>query len=58
MPAQFALLRRPLTRGPATARDVARAFKGAPRGEKMEDMLRTLVAFGEARPLGPDRYTA
>jgi hypothetical protein len=35
----------------------ARAFKGAPHGEKMEDMLHTLVAFGEARLLGPDRYT-
>jgi hypothetical protein len=57
MPAQFALLRRALARGPATAQDVARALKGAPHGERMTEMLRTPVAFGEARLLGPDRYT-
>jgi hypothetical protein len=58
MPAQFALLRSALARGPATAQDVARAFKGAPRKERMAEMLRTLAALGQARALGPDRYTA
>ena len=58
MPAQFALLRSALAAGPASPQDVSRAFKGAPRKEKMAEMLRTLAALGQARALGPDRYTA
>jgi hypothetical protein len=57
-PSQFIVLRAALTRGPATAQDVARRFKGAPRGGKMTEMLVTLAALGQARPVGDGRYVA
>lgn len=58
VPAQFIILRTTLTRGPASAQDVSRRFKGAPRGAKMAEMLATLAALGQARPVGDGRYVA
>lgn len=48
VPSQFVLLRTALTRVPASAQDVTRRFKGAPRGAKMAEMLVTLAALGQA----------
>jgi len=58
VPSQFIALRSALARGPASAQDVARRFKGAPRGAKMAEMLATLAALGQARPVGNGRYAA
>ncbi|TCZ64299.1 class I SAM-dependent DNA methyltransferase [Roseicella aquatilis] len=58
VPSQFIALRSALTRGPASAQDVSRRFKGAPRGAKMAEMLATLAALGQARPVGNGRYVA
>lgn len=58
VPAQFIILRTALTRGPASAQEVSRRFKGAPRGAKMAEMLATLAALGQARAMGDGRYTA
>jgi hypothetical protein len=57
-PSQFVVLRAALSGGPTSARDVARRFKGAPRPGKMEEMLATLTALGQARPVGSGRYAA
>jgi hypothetical protein len=57
-PTQYIMLRTALTRGPASAQDVARRFKGAPRGAKMDEMLKTLAALGQALPMGDGRYVA
>ena len=57
-PAQFVALRAALRQGPITARDIARRFKGAPRGDRLPKMLRTLVALGQARDLGENRFAA
>jgi hypothetical protein len=57
-PTQYIMLRTALTRGPASAQDVARRFKGAPRGAKMDEMLKTLAALGQALPVGNGRYVA
>jgi hypothetical protein len=37
---------------------VSRRFKGAPRGAKMDEMLKTLAALGQALPVGNGRYVA
>ena len=58
VPSQFIILRTTLSRGPASAQDVARRFKGAPRGAKMDEMLKTLAALGQALPMGDGRYVA
>jgi hypothetical protein len=57
-PSQFILLRSALARGPASPQEMARRFKGAPRGGKMAEMLATLAALGQARPVGDGRYVA
>jgi len=57
-PAQFVALRRALAEGPASARDLAPRFTGAPRGRKMAAMLATLAALGQARDIGGGRYVA
>ena len=58
-PAQYVALRAALRGAPASARDIARRFQGAPRrAEQMEAMLQTLVALGQARHLEDGRYTA
>jgi hypothetical protein len=57
-PSQFIILRSALTRGPASAQDVSRRFKGAPRGAKMAEMLATLAARGQARQVGDGRWAA
>lgn len=57
-PSQFIVLRSALTRGPATAQDVSRQFKGAPRGARMAEMLATLAALGQARPVGNGKFVA
>ncbi len=43
---------------PAAPRDVARRLKGAPRAAKIGEMLRVLVALGQARDAGSGRFTA
>ena len=58
VPSQFVVLRTALARGPASAQDVTRRFKGPPRGAKMAEMLATLAALGQARPVGDGRYVA
>jgi hypothetical protein len=58
VPSQFIILRTALTRGAASAQDVSRRFKGAPRGAKMAEMLETLAALGQARPVGDGRFSA
>ena len=58
VPSQFIMLRTVLTRGPASAQDVTRRFKGAPRGAKMAEMLATLAALGQARQMGDGRFVA
>jgi len=58
VPAQFIILRSALARGPASARDVARRFKGAPRPAKMGEMLETLAALGQARRVSDGRFVA
>jgi hypothetical protein len=58
VPSQFIILRAALTRGPSSAQDLSRRFKGAPRGAKMAEMLATLAALGQARPIGEGRYVA
>lgn len=58
-PSQYVALRAALRGAPASARDIARRFQGAPRrAEQMEAMLQTLVALGQARHLEDGRYTA
>ena len=58
-PAQYVALRAALRGAPASARDIARRFQGAPRrADQMEAMLQTLVALGQARHLEDGRYTA
>ena len=57
-PAQYMVLRAALASGPASARDMARAFKGAPRAGKLGEMLATLAALGQARQVGEGRYAA
>ena len=54
-----AALRAALRGPPASARDIARRFQGAPRrADQLEAMLQTLVALGQARHLEDGRYTA
>jgi hypothetical protein len=58
-PAQYVTLRAALRGVPASVRDIARRFQGAPRrAEQMEVMLQNLVALGQARHLEDGRYTA
>ena len=58
-PAQFIVLRAALSRGgPASAKEIARRFRDAPRGPKLAGMLETLAALGQARALEGGRYTA
>jgi hypothetical protein len=58
-PAQYVALRAALRGPPASARDIARRFQGAPRrADQLEAMLQTLVALGQARHLEDGRYTA
>jgi hypothetical protein len=58
-PAQFIMLRAALSRsGPASAKEIARRFRNAPRGRKIPTMLQTLAALGQARILDDERYTA
>ena len=57
-PAQFVALRAALRQGSTTARDIARTFKGAPRGDRLPRMLNTLVALGQARLLEDGRFAA
>ena len=57
-PSQFVALRGALARGPITVRELARSFKGAPRANKLNDMLATLSALGQAQRIGDDRFTA
>jgi hypothetical protein len=58
LPAQLVALRTALTRAPASAQDVARRFKGAPRPDKLREMLATLAALGQARDVGAGRFAA
>jgi len=57
-PAQFVALRAALRQGPLTARDIGRGFSGAPRGDRLPKMLRTLEALGQARELEGGRFAA
>jgi len=58
-PAQYVALRAALRGPPASARDIARRFQGAPRrADQLEAMLQNLVALGQARHLEDGRYTA
>ena len=57
-PAQFVALRAALRDGPLAAPEIARRFKGTPRGDRLPRMLRTLVALGQARALEGGRFTA
>lgn len=58
-PAQYVALRAALRGPPASPRDIARRFQGAPRrADQLEAMLQTLVALGQARHLEDGRYTA
>jgi hypothetical protein len=58
-PAQYVALRTALRGPPASPRDIARRFQGAPRrAGDVEAMLQTLVALGQARHLEDGRYTA
>ena len=59
-PAQFVALRAALSRGgPGSAAEVARRFRNAPRNrQKLEGMLQTLAALGQARALEGGRFTA
>jgi len=57
-PAQFVMLRSALSRGPVSAQDMARRFKGAPRQPKMAEMLEVLAGLGQARLLGDGRFVA
>ena len=55
-PEQFVALRAALSRGgPARPRDLARLFRGV-SDRKLDEMLRTLVALGQARDAGAGRY--
>jgi hypothetical protein len=57
---QFIVLRTALARStaPAAPAELARRVKGAPHGAKIGEMLRVLVAVGQAREAGSGRYTA
>ena len=55
-PSQFIVLRSALGPCPASPQDIARRFKGAPKGGKVAEMLATLAALGQARRLGDGRY--
>lgn len=57
-PDQFVALRAALRGGPAAGKEIARRFKGAPRGDRVAKMLETLVALGQARALTDGRYVA
>lgn len=47
------------TRFTGSAAEVARRFRNAPRNrQKLEGMLQTLAALGQARALDSGRYTA
>ena len=54
----FIALRAALGQGPATPPQLARRFRGAPRAPRLGEMLATLAALGQARPLGEGRYAA
>ena len=56
---QFIVLRTALGRStaPSAPAELARRVKGAPRGAKIGEMLRVLVALGQAREAGSGRYT-
>ena len=56
--AQYVALRALLRQGPASPRDLGRRMRGAPRGDRLPRMLKTLVELGLARPLEGGRYTA
>jgi hypothetical protein len=43
--------------GTIAVRDIAKTFKGTPRGERLPKMLQTLVALGQAREIDGGRYT-
>jgi hypothetical protein len=58
MVSQFTALRSAIAAGPAAPADIARRFKGAPRGAKLGDMLSLLVALGQARQTEGGRFTA
>jgi len=58
MVSQFTALRSAIAAGPAAPADIARRFKGAPRGAKLDDMLSLLVALGQARQTEGGRFTA
>ena len=57
---QFIILRSALARfsAPAAPNELARQVKGAPRGAKIGEMLRVLVALGQAREAGGGRFIA
>jgi hypothetical protein len=57
---QFIVLRTALARSaaPAAPAELARRVKGAPRGTKIGEMLRVLVALGQAREASSGRFTA
>lgn len=57
-PAQFVVLRDVLKAGPVAPAEIARRFKGAPRGDRLPRMIQTLVVLGQARALNDGRYTA
>lgn len=57
-PEQFLALRGALRAGPAEAREIARHFKGAPRGDRVTRMLETLTALGQAQRLDGGRFSA
>jgi hypothetical protein len=57
--AEFVALRAALRDPPPAApAEIARLFKGAPRGDRLPKMLQTPVALGQARSLESGRYTA
>jgi hypothetical protein len=57
---QFIVLRNALTRcaAPAAPAELARQVKGAPRGGKIGEMLRVLVALGQAHEVANGRFVA
>jgi hypothetical protein len=57
---QFIILRNALIRctAPAAPNEVARQVKGAPRGGKVGEMLRVLVALGQAHEVAAGRFLA
>jgi hypothetical protein len=57
---QFIVLRSALIRitAPTAPAELARGMTGAPRGGKIGEVLRVLVALGQARDAGSGRFTA